>query len=139
MKKTLIFLGMLSVTSILATDMKDKRFFTDNNSLQEVKQPYYFSTSSNAEQSKEEGLKKVSKKGRIIGTIIGTGIGLGGSYMYLVVCGLSGLSEDRGENEKPSPLYIIIPPVLGGTIGYVIGKAWDFWRWEKALKKEEKR
>ncbi|MDI6782411.1 MAG: hypothetical protein QME49_09980, partial [bacterium] len=78
----------------------------------------FYSESFGYEQSKE----KKTKKGRIIGTIVGAGIGGGLGYLLYAIKGLGGLS---GIHEKPSPLLIIVPSIIGGVIGYTIGDHYD--------------
>jgi|GEM_PF-3760937 len=63
---------------------------------------------------------KTKKNGRIIGTLIGAGIGGGVGYsLYSAL-----VESQEGElkkGDKPSPLFIIVPTVVGGLSGYAMG------------------
>lgn len=182
MKKTLIFLALLSVSSILKADIDHfnaeqskesekgriigsiigtgvglgvggvlHEAHKDMFDVEKPPSPLYiiippvlgwmfgYKMGYNFYDKKE----KFSKKGRIIGTIIGTGIGLGVAYVYLVGLALSGglSASPPSETSSSKFLSIIIPPVLGGIIGYGIGEVWDkeVKFWIKKSKKEEKR
>ncbi|MBU1487871.1 hypothetical protein KKH56_07490 [bacterium] len=78
-----------------------------------------YSESFGYAQSKEK-----TRKGRITGTIVGAGIGGGLGYLFY-----SAIAESQeGELEKvdkPSPLFIIVPAVVGGLSGYAIGTYHD--------------
>ncbi|MDI6752398.1 MAG: hypothetical protein QME07_06075, partial [bacterium] len=67
----------------------------------------------------EQSAKKTKKKGRVIGTLVGVGIGGGLGYLvYRSVPIVSGEWYDTIE-------LIIIPTVVGGLVGYIIGTYYD--------------
>ncbi|MEW6103433.1 MAG: hypothetical protein AB1630_06420 [bacterium] len=74
-------------------------------------------------KSDEEGkLEEKPKKGRIIGAIIGAGIGAGfGEMLYRTPWGLG-----EGGNDDPGRIrFMLVPTIIGGAIGYIVGECFD--------------